>query len=93
MPWLSQQSKQGCAEQSWGRETPTQGHPLPVIVCELAAFDIWHRDNTTAFVLPVPDGAGNLQHSQHSSVPAQGKKTLRALPTRVYLPALPDGDT
>lgn len=96
MPWLSQQIKQGCAasaEQSWDRQPPMQGHTLPVIVCELAAFDIWHRDNTTAFVLAIPNGAGNLQHSQDSSVPAQGKKTLRALPTPVYLTALPDGDT
>lgn len=50
------------------------GHDLPVIVCELAAFDIWHRDHTTALVLAVPNGAGNLQHSQHSSIPVQGEK-------------------
>lgn len=64
-----------------GTDSPVQGHTLPVIVCELAAFDIWHRDHTTALVLAIPNGAGNLQHSQHSPVPARGKKALRALPT------------
>lgn len=63
------------AEQSQGTATPPCGHGLPVIVHELAAFDVWHGDNTAALVLAIPDGAGNLQHSQDSAIPAQGKRT------------------
>lgn len=69
-----------------------QGHTLPVVVCELAAFDIWHRDDTTAFVLAIPNGAGNLQHSQNSAVPAQEREHSEP-PPRVHFTALPDGDT
>lgn len=63
------------AEQSQGTATPQCGHSLPVIVHELAAFDVWHGDNTAALVLAIPDGAGNLQHSQDSAIPAQGNRT------------------
>lgn len=56
-------------------QQPPVLHGLPVIVHELAAFDVWHGDNTAALVLAIPDGAGNLQHSQDSAIPAQGKRT------------------
>lgn len=58
-----------------GHSNPPVLHGLPVIVHELAAFDVWHGDNTTALVLAIPDRAGNLQHSQDSAIPAQGNRT------------------
>lgn len=48
----------------------------PVIGGQLAASDVGHRGDPTALVLPVPDGARHLQHTQHTSVPKTGKQTL-----------------
>lgn len=87
-PWQQSTGRaaRASAEQSQGTATPPRGHGVPVIVHELAAFDVWHRDNTAAFVLPIPDGAGNLQHSEDSAIPGQGKKTSVPPPKRARLP-------
>lgn len=45
------------------------GSDLPVIVCELAAFDIWHRDDPKPFVLSIPNGARYLQDTQDTPFP------------------------
>ena len=43
---------------------------LPVVGGQLAASDVRHRSDPAALVLPVPDGAGHLQHTQDTPVPA-----------------------
>lgn len=45
------------------------GALLPVIGGQLAASDVWHGGDPTALVLPVPNGAGHLQHTQDTPVP------------------------
>lgn len=50
---------------------------LPVIGGQLAAPDIWHRSDPTALVLPIPNGAGHLQHTQDTAVPKMRGKHIR----------------
>lgn len=50
---------------------------LPVVGGQLAASDVWHRSDPTALVLPVPDGAGHLQHAQDTPVPAARGRHIR----------------
>ena len=42
---------------------------LPVVGGQLAAPDVWYGGDPTALVLPVPNGAGHLQHTQDTPVP------------------------
>lgn len=51
-----------------GRPVPRES--LPVVGGQLTASDVWHRSDPAALVLPVPDGAGHLQHTQDTPIPA-----------------------
>jgi hypothetical protein len=50
---------------------------LPVIGGQLATSDIRHRCDPTALVLPIPNGAGHLQHAQDTSIPKMRENMFR----------------
>lgn len=48
---------------------------LLVIGCELTPPQVWGGNDSAAFVLTVPEGAGNLEDTQHSPVSKNNKNT------------------
>lgn len=74
--WMSQGESQACAH------VCACGALLPVIGGQLAASDVWHRSDPAALVLPIPNGAGHLQHTQDTPVPKTRGKHSDRLPDR-----------
>lgn len=66
------------------RKSPRRA-TLPVVGGQLAASDVRHRRHPAALVLPIPDGAGHLQHAQDAPVP-ETRGTVQTPSGRSWVP-------